>query len=372
MRKPLIRKNPTASAKAKAGANPNDIAEATGLPSSAATSSAPSLSSRPSLDRQKSYYDPDEFLGQELPLIYKPKVIKKVGDCCYIFHCTVKGNSGSRFNKNMIVLVDQEKGHLLVVNPLRLSPEGEEKLLELGATGVITNLIRLGPSEHAAFEDDYYLTTFGSSAEASGETLQRWAPGPFSSCPHLPVHQTLFDTTNTRVLSLDSPIVPLSPHEDVEVFVFQETVQPEALLWLRSKCVLIAGDCLQYQIDNPFVNEGGRENLRSNGLLQHKIVVSATWLQSQSVVANHSRKVKHGFQSRAQKNKQFFSSSGKFKLRNDFVRLLKLELKRFVSSSGNQVMQYHKQKSGDEKMSNATDTVHSAIREAMERACQLS
>ena len=362
MRKPLIRRNPTATAKANAEQKATDLASSTG--------SSPSLS-RPSLDRQKSYYDPDEFLGVELPLVYKPKIIKKVGDCCFIFHCTVKGNSGSRFNKNMIALVDQEKGNLSVVNPLRLSPEGEEKLLELGATGMITNLIRLGPSEHAAFEDDYYLRTFGELAEANGETLQRWAPGPFSNCPHLPVHQTLFDTTNTRVLSLDSPIVPLSPHADVEVFVFQETVQPEALLWLRSKRVLISGDCLQAQVDNPFVNEGGQENLKSNGLLQHKMVVSAKWLQSQSVVANHSKKIKHGFQSRAQKNKQFFSSSGKFKLRNDFVRLLKLELNRFVSTSGNQVMQDNKPSSrGDEQPK--VGSVQIAIQEAMERACQLS
>lgn len=343
MRRSLIRKNPTAAARSDA---------------------SPSNKARSQFDRQKSYYHADEFKDREMPLIYKPKVIKKVGDCCYVFHCVAKGNSGSRFNKNMIVLVDQEKGHLTVVNPLKLSPEGEEKLLELGFTGLVTNLIRLGPSEHAAFEDDYYLTHFGKAAADNGEQLQRWAPGPFSNSPHLPIHQTLFDTTNTRPLKLDSPIAPVSPHPDVEVFVFSETVQPEAVLWLRSKRVLIAGDCLQHQLDNPFVNEGGQDNLKANGLLEHKVVMSAKWLQSQSVVVNRSKKVKHGFQTRAQKNNQFFSSSGKFKLRSDFVRLLRMEMGRFVSTSGNQVFQ-------DKNKDQEEGTVKKEVSEAMERACQL-
>jgi len=336
---------------------------------------------RPALgDRQKSYYKPDEFKGREFPLVYKPKVIKKIGDCCYVFHCTTKGNSGSRFNKNMIVLVDPAKEQVSVVNPLRLTGEGEEKLLELGtingtATMTIHNLIRLAPSEHAAFEDNYYLVKFGPG-------IQRWAPGPFPNCPHLPVHKILWDTTNTRILKVDAPINPVSPHPDLQVFVFEETVQPEALLWHEPKKLLIAGDCLQAQLDNPFVDAGGRANLEENGLLLAPVVVSERWIKSQSVVANRSKKVKADFKSRAQKNNTFFSSSGKFKLRNDFVRLMKLEqsMTRMVSTSGNQVLQSitvtvqadekDPRNNNDETISQEM-TVPEAILKAVERACRL-
>ncbi|CAB9527619.1 expressed unknown protein [Seminavis robusta] len=335
IRKPLQRRNPTALAKTR------------------------EKEGRAQAERQKQpFYNPSEFKDRELPLVYKPKVIKQLGDHCYIFHCTVKGNTGNRFNKNMIVLVDrnanadmspeqQARGVLTLINPLRLSPEGEAKLLELG---VLTNLIRLGPSEHAAFEDNYYLTKFPD--------IQRWAPGPFASCPNLPLDQVLYDTTPTRKLKLDAPISPVSPHPDIQVFVFEETVQPEALLVLSSKRALIAGECLQYQLDNPYVNDSVRTQYHEPlGLLDARIVMSEHWIHMQSVVSTNSKKLSHSFKSRAQRNKTFFSNSGKFKLRNDFVRLLKLELARFISSSGNSTLQ--------------DDAVKDDITAAMERACQL-
>ena len=70
-------------------------------------------SRRKSYDRRKSFYQPEEFADREFPLVFKPKMIKKVGDYCYFFHCTVKGNTGNRFNKNMAVLVHD--GNVVVV-----------------------------------------------------------------------------------------------------------------------------------------------------------------------------------------------------------------------------------------------------------------
>jgi hypothetical protein len=304
----------------------------------------------------KSFYKPEEFQDREFPLIYKPKVIKRVGENCYVFHCTVKGNTGNRFNKNMIALVehnshapdDQPRDVLSVINPLRLTPEGEEKLVELG---VLRNLIRMGPSEHAAFEDNYYLAKFPN--------MQRWSPGSFAACPLLPVHQVLHDTTNTRSLKSTGPINPISPHPDVKVFVFEETVQPEAVLLLTSKRVLITGDCLQHQLDNPFVSDRVNEDyFEPSGLLAASIVVPEKWLQTQSVVSRNSKKMINKFQSKAHAAKAFFvSRSGKFKLSGDFNRLIRLEIARFISTSGNVIIQ--------------DDDVKAEIKAATERACQL-
>lgn len=299
------------------------------------------------LNRRKSYYQPEEFANREFPLVYKPKVIKKVGDYCYVFHCTVKGNSGSRFNKNMSVLVEGDD--LSVINPLRLTEEGEEKLMELAPNARVARIIRLGPSEHAAFEDDYYLQRF--------EGCERWAPGPFSCSPHLPLHQRLWDTTNTATLSLDAPISPPSPHPNVMVFVFAETVEPESLIYLVNKRTVIAGDCLQHQVDNPFVNDGGFSNLQKNGLLAGKVVLSEKWVASQCVVTNNSRKLNNSFKTRAQKAKSFFGNgAGKFKLKADFQRLLQLRVDRLTSTSGNHVL-------------HEGDDMPELIAEAVDRVC---
>ena len=300
---------------------------------------------RSSLERKLSMYHPEDFANRELPLIYKPKVIKKIDDHVYTFHCVTKGNTGCKFNKNMVVLVHENRmeGNLLsIVNPLRLTEEGEAHLNRLGR---VRNLIRLGPSEHATFEDEYYLKQYANNP------IQRWAPGKFSDCPHLPLDFVLHDTTNTRQLKVDDPIHPPTPHPDIQVFAFEETVQPEAMLYLStSKRLLITGDCLQAQRDNSFINDLGKTRLADNGLLVENndtkckdkdkdiVVISPLWLKLQCVVSNHSRKTRDSFRSnQAQRNRSFFTSSGKFKLRNDFQRLLQLEIKRLVSTSGNHV-----------------------------------
>jgi hypothetical protein len=317
-RKQLIRKNPTAKA------------------------------SDPALERQESIYFPGEFKKRELPLTYKVKVIKKLDDSVFFFHCTCKGNTGRRFNKNMVVLVDMEQEVLSLVNPIRLSEDGEAKLLELG--GEIVNIIRLGPTEHAAFEDDYYLQKF--------PTIQRWAPGEFSSCPHLPLHHKLWDTTYTKVQPLTTPVDPAVPHPDVKVFCFDHTVQPECVLFYPRKKLVLTGDSLQHQINNPYVNDLAMQWLeRHHQVTSAPICLSENWLKAQAVISNNSRSIQLSFRSKqAQRKGSFFVSSGKFKLSRDFARLLKLDISRLISTSGNDMLQEH---------------VKQAIEEAVDKACQL-
>ena len=66
----------------------------------------------------------------------------------------------------MIVLVHKDEGYLSVVNPLRLTEDGQGHLKHLlgnhhkDGVEIVRNLIRLGPSEHAAFDDEYYLKQY--------------------------------------------------------------------------------------------------------------------------------------------------------------------------------------------------------------------
>ena len=111
---------------------------------------------------------PEDFAEQELPLLYKTKTIKRLDPNTYVFHCTTRCDGGGRVNRNMVVVANDEKegGELTVIDPLRITPEGERKLKRLGH---VTRIVRLSGSMHAAEEDDYYLNHFPNA--------ERWAPG---------------------------------------------------------------------------------------------------------------------------------------------------------------------------------------------------
>lgn len=107
----------------------------------------------------------DAFTEEDLPLTWKTKTIKRLDPNTYVFYCTTR-LSTARINKNMIVI--ETKGELSVINPLKLTTEGQRKLTNLGS---MKNIIRLGYSLHSIFEDEYYLSKYPK--------CERWAAGPF-------------------------------------------------------------------------------------------------------------------------------------------------------------------------------------------------
>lgn len=241
-----------------------------------------------------------DISDNELPLTWKTKSIKKLDAHTYVFYCTARLTT-ARINKNMIVI--EHKGELSVINPLKLTNEGQRKL---GKLGKITNIIRLGPGLHGIYEDDYYLQQYPRA--------RRWAPGPFfdARSHHLPLHHCLKDRG-------------AAPFPHAKVFVFKQTYEPEAAILLERENhgnLLITGDCLQSQKDNEFVNMPVIAKMKLDGLLASDIVVSVPWLKQMGPPKTANIKEQKDF---------------KHNLRTDFQRLLGLKFNRLLSTSGNVV-----------------------------------
>ena len=111
----------------------------------------------------------DDFTEEDLPLTWKTKTIKRLDPHTYVFYCTTRLTT-ARINKNMIVI--ETKGELSVINPLKLTGEGQRKL---GNLGKIKNIIRLGYSLHGIFEDLYYLQEH-PKANSRARVLQAHSP----------------------------------------------------------------------------------------------------------------------------------------------------------------------------------------------------
>ena len=242
----------------------------------------------------------DDYTEDDLPLTWKTKTIKRLDPNTYVFYCTSRITT-ARINKNMIVI--ENNGSLSLINPLKLTSEGQRKL---GNLGKIKNILRLGYSHHGIFEDEYYLRKYPEA--------KRWAPGPFfdTKSHNLPIHHSLKERGSV-------------PFPNCRVFCFKHTYEPEACIVLEREShgnLLITGDCLQSQKDNEFVNMPVVAKMKIGGLLASDIVVSPAWLKDMGPPATANI--------REQKDH-------KKNVRADFQRLLGLKFNRLLSTSGNVV-----------------------------------
>lgn len=242
----------------------------------------------------------DDYSEEELPITWKTKSIKKLDPHTYVFYCTARVST-ARINKNMVVI--EHGGELSLINPLKLTGEGQRKLAKLGN---IAHILRLGPSLHGIYEDEYYLQVCPG--------VQRWAPGPFfdSRSHHLPMHHTLKDRG-------------AAPFPKCKVFCFKQTYEPEAALLLERENhgnLLLTGDCLQSQKDNEFINMPVIAKMKLDGLLSSDVVVSVPWLRQMGPPKTANIKEQKDY---------------KKNLRTDFQRLLGLKFNRLLSMSGNVV-----------------------------------
>jgi hypothetical protein len=238
--------------------------------------------------------------------VYKAKRIRKLDDNLFVVHGTARVRSIARINRNMVVL-RHNKRELTLINPIRLCPEDEVKLLQLGA---IQRIIRLAP-RHGVSHDKYYLQKF--------RNIRRWAPslssGNEDDDDDLPVHRLLAED--------DDAILP-----GCHVFMFQETAQAECAVLLLQDYVgnlLVTSDALQAQRDNPYCNMPVRAKMAAEGLLELDIVIPSQWVRTMSY--SHLR-----------------SSKLKKLLRADLERLLRLDFERLIAASGVMVFQGAKEK----------------------------
>lgn len=237
---------------------------------------------------------PKKGSDEQKPLCYQTKAIKACGDDAYIFHCVARWAETLKINRNMVVL-RTDSDSLTLINPLLLSPAGEKALLKLGT---INNIVRLGHTmnfyDGAAVEDRYYLSKF---------KCKRWAPGKLTSCPNLPVHKLIKKGGDT-------------PHPDCHFFVFKSTVEREAVVMLsrdKGGNVLITGDCLQHQVDNPYINVPTQVKFRMAGFLDAKVVISKKWLTNMSGTGPEQLE----------------------KVHKSFETMMQAQFQRFISTSGN-------------------------------------
>jgi hypothetical protein len=234
--------------------------------------------------------------------VYKAKRIRKLDDNLFVVHGTARVRSIARINRNMVVL-RHNKRELTLINPIRLCPEDEVKLLQLGT---IQRIIRLAP-RHGVSHDKYYLQKF--------RNIRRWAPALDDKDDALPVHRLLNED--------DDAILP-----GCHVFMFHETAQPECAVLLLQDYVgnlLVTSDVLQAQRDNHYCNMPVRAKMAAEGLFESDIVIPSQWVRAMS--HSPSSKYKH-----------------KKLLRADLERLLRLDFERLIAASGVMVFQGAKEK----------------------------
>ena len=239
--------------------------------------------------------------------VYTAKFFERLDDNLFVIHASARVKKFAVISRNVVV-IRHNKRELTLVNPVRLDPAGEGKLLELGT---IQRIIRLAPC-HGCSHDRYYLERFPN--------IRRWAPllsavhnrakeQPKDDDDDLPVH---------RVLSIqDDAILP-----GCHIFCFRETLaQPECALLILQDYVgnlLVTAEVMQSHLRNPHVNAVVRARQTAEGLMQQSIVIPPSWLRNMSLK--------------------------KSLLRIECERLLRLDFERLISSSGVMVYEEAKEK----------------------------
>ena len=147
--------------------------------------------------------------------------IEEIASDVFMVRGSIQINALMRFTRNMAVI--RHEGELTLINPIRMMPEGENQLLELGE---VKRIMRLGAMH--GIDDSYYVDTFGAEfwCQQGGTT-------------HL---QPAIDVELESGRSLPVP--------DAELFCFDGLLQPEsALLLRRGKGLLLTCDAIQHYGD---------------------------------------------------------------------------------------------------------------------------
>ncbi len=147
--------------------------------------------------------------------------IEEIQPDVFMVRGSVRMNPLMRITRNMAIL--RHGGELTLVNPIRLEDAEESRLRELGT---VKRLLRLGPLHGQ--DDPYYVDRFRA---------ELWAPGESETYPEPKIGQRL-----TADLEL--------PFPDAELFSFEGTVQPEAMLLIRREGgLLLTCDAIQHYGD---------------------------------------------------------------------------------------------------------------------------
>ena len=122
----------------------------------------------------------------------------------FFVHGRMRMGPGMSINRNMVVV--RNGSDLTLINPIRLTPDGEKALEQYGN---VRHAVRLGPFH--GVDDAYTVERFGA---------QFWSLGAQDDYPAPEPH---------RVLAEGEEL----PIPDARLFVFRETTRPECCLLLE-------------------------------------------------------------------------------------------------------------------------------------------
>ncbi len=205
--------------------------------------------------------------------------ILEVAPDVFIVRGSLKMNRFVSISRNMGII--RHEGELSLINPIRLTEEGERQLKELGT---VKHIIRLG-SFHG-LDDRYYV-------EQLGAKLWSQPGGQSYTEPDIDVE---LDANTTL------------PFPDAELFLFKKPTQPEcALLIKREDGILFTCDAIQHYGDYRFVTWFARPMLRRSGFPKTTLI-GPFWLK-------------------------FLTPEGE-SLRDEFDNLLELQFDKLLSGHG--------------------------------------
>ena len=162
-----------------------------------------------------------EFDANHFPKASSHLPIRELGPDLFLAPGSIHMMPLMTFSRNMVIV--RHSDELTLVNPIRLSPEGEA---ELAALGTVRHAIRLGVFH--GLDDAYTVARFGA---------EFWCQAGSDEYP---------EPTPDHELTEDRPL----PIPDSQLFVFRETTKPEcALLLQRGNGILLTCDGLQHYGD---------------------------------------------------------------------------------------------------------------------------
>lgn len=147
--------------------------------------------------------------------------LEAVADEVFIVRGSLRLNALLRISRTMTVV--RQRGELTLLNPIRLSDEGEAALRGLGR---IARIVTLGCLH--GLDDAWYRERHG---------VEHWTRPGSRRYPAPPGH---------RLLGGASPL----PLDGARLFTFDQAIEPESALWLdRGAGLLVTADALQHYPD---------------------------------------------------------------------------------------------------------------------------
>jgi hypothetical protein len=208
--------------------------------------------------------------------------VELVSDAFFV-QSSIQMARGMRINRNMVVL--REDGELALLNPVRLTAEGER---ELEALGEVKHLLRLGMFH--GVDDAYLKGRYGATFWCQAGSNVHPEPKP------------------DRILEEGAEL----PFRDMSLFVYHQTKQPEcAVIWNRDGGLLVTCDSIQHHVSTPRCSLMAKAAMHAMGFMK-PANIGPPWRKSMTKKGGS--------------------------LQPDFERLLKLDFDHLVGAHGTQLL----------------------------------